>query len=132
MLVNACISAYVYTEECGRMYTQERCFLLGLCLLGGVTFCLTAVDTEAQITTTPGELLSGVSPVDCKQYFRPCSLKKKKSDQISHFDYEFFWRHGKECGLGSRERVFPDVKGFKPVFVCMAHRKYLHWPNMLH
>ncbi|XP_067213383.1 putative epidermal cell surface receptor isoform X2 [Linepithema humile] len=35
------------------MYTRERCFLLGLCLLGGVTFCLTAVDTEAQITATP-------------------------------------------------------------------------------
>ncbi|XP_011703066.1 PREDICTED: uncharacterized protein LOC105459073 isoform X2 [Wasmannia auropunctata] len=36
------------------MRIQERCFLLGLCLLGGVAFSFTAANAETQITTTPG------------------------------------------------------------------------------
>ncbi|XP_036142581.1 putative epidermal cell surface receptor [Monomorium pharaonis] len=36
------------------MRIQKRCFLLGLCLLGGVTFFLIAVNAETRITTTPG------------------------------------------------------------------------------
>ncbi|KAL0118130.1 hypothetical protein PUN28_009063 [Cardiocondyla obscurior] len=48
------------------MRIQERCFLLGLCLLGGVAFFLTAVDAETRITTTPGtsgEDALGVQPL---------------------------------------------------------------------
>jgi hypothetical protein len=39
------------------MRIQERCFLLGLCLLGGVAFTVIA-DTETRITTIPGEYIS--------------------------------------------------------------------------
>ncbi|XP_011875167.1 PREDICTED: putative epidermal cell surface receptor [Vollenhovia emeryi] len=48
------------------MRIQERCFLLGLCLLGGVTFSLTAASAETRVTTTPGtngEDTLGVQPL---------------------------------------------------------------------
>ncbi|XP_020280700.1 putative epidermal cell surface receptor isoform X2 [Pseudomyrmex gracilis] len=50
------------------MRIQKRCFLLGLCLLGGVALSLTA-DTEVRITTTPdtnGENTVNVQPLSAE------------------------------------------------------------------
>lgn len=52
----ASLCVYVCVEECGRMRIQERCFLLGLCLLGGVAFSLTATNAETQVIMTSGKL----------------------------------------------------------------------------
>lgn len=51
----ASLCVYVCAEECGRMRIQERCFLLGLCLLGGA-FSLSVTNAETQVIMTSGKL----------------------------------------------------------------------------